>query len=179
MPYHSSLQHPPTRSCDVFFRWWWFQSALIVVRVRIVDSRPRTLLPKFGADSRCIQHPRGGLGDAFGTDARTDASAGWGEICTSRPMRELGNRIGSVLTFHSSVARVQSALRVCEASFSAPSLNSRLVKPEGTIAGWWRAIGSILRSSFSLDILHNNVAMSLAKGLFAKIPSRTCMYRTM
>ncbi len=126
-----------------FLRWWWWlQSALIVVRVRIVDSRPRTLLPKFGADSRCIQHPRGGLGDAFGTDARTDASAGWGEICASRPMRELGNRIGSVLTFHSSVARVQSVLRVCEASFSTPSLNSRLVKPEGTVAGGWRAIGS-------------------------------------
>jgi hypothetical protein len=105
-----------------FLEWRCLRCAHIAFRVRPVDELPRTFLPIFGTDPRRVQHPCGGLGDAFGTDAR---AARWGEICASRPVsREvliLDTGIRSVLTFLSSVARAQCVLRVYVAS-----LNSRL-----------------------------------------------------
>jgi hypothetical protein len=64
----------------MFLGWWW-------LHVRLVGLQTRTFLPIFCADSRGVQHPRGGLGDAFGTDARAIDAAGRGEIGASRPMR--------------------------------------------------------------------------------------------
>jgi hypothetical protein len=71
----------------MFLGWWWLRWAHTIVRVGLVGLQTRTFLPIFCADSRSVQHPRGGLGDAFGTDARAMDAAGRGEICTSRPMR--------------------------------------------------------------------------------------------
>ena len=88
----------------MFLGWWYLRCAHTVVRVRLVGVQTRTFLSIFCADSRGIQHPRGGLGDAFGTDARAMYAAGWGEIGASRPMRgkpedEHWDGIGADLSF--------------------------------------------------------------------------------
>ena len=61
-----------------------------------------------------------------------------------------------------------------------PPLNPRLVKPEGTVAGGGGRLAilvfcdQVLRKFF-FDILHNNVAMSLAPGNLAKLAEPVCI----
>jgi hypothetical protein len=95
----------------------WGLRSVVMVGVWPFNLLPRTLLAIFCVDPRGVQHARGGLGDAFGADARTVVIAGWGEICASSQMREQPRVEHLGLTFPFSVARVRIVLHAYEASF--------------------------------------------------------------